>query len=89
MDMRNPARTLARKLPWLALLFALALLRAERGVAEVQGRTGGPSRILHLEPGREPGEWTLSVMGHEAQLPYEEWRLQALEQLERIKTALP
>lgn len=63
-----PARTwVARRLAVLLLLVFAALLRAERGVAELQGRTGEPTRILRLAPA-STGEWRYAFLGREGQV---------------------
>ncbi|HYF80692.1 MAG TPA: hypothetical protein VD973_26580 [Symbiobacteriaceae bacterium] len=99
MPMTHPAKWLARKLPLLLLLFMLALWRAERGVAEVQGRTRAPSELLHLARDSSSEGWALTFLGRETFIAPETvqawnetaatWRLRALEQLDRIKEALP
>gem|GEM_PF-6404526 len=61
-------KTLLRRLPWLMLLVVLALLRAERGVAEVQGATAQPGRLLHLAPEPDGEGWALSLLGHQSSL---------------------
>lgn len=53
----------------VALLFALALLRAERGTAELQGRAGEPSRVLRLVPDVAGQGWTYALAGMEGWIP--------------------
>jgi len=62
------ARKLYRRLPLLLLLVLAALLRAEQGVEEVQGRSGQPSRLFRLVQGRDGDYWTYSVLGHEGRV---------------------
>lgn len=52
----------------IALLMLLALLRAESGVLEIQGRAGEPSRLFRLMPGEE-GAWDLSLLGFQSTVP--------------------
>lgn len=97
--MTNPAKWLAHRLPLVLLLFILALWRAERGVAEIQGRTREPSELLRLTSESAGAGWTLTFLGREAFIPpdtveawretADAWRLRAWEQLEHIKDALP
>lgn len=99
MSVNHPAKALVRKFPLLILLFALALWRAERGVAEIQGRTRAPSELLHLSRDSAGDGWALTFLGREALISAEAvqawtdtaeiWRLRALEQVEQIKEALP
>ena len=65
MRVETSAKVLARRLGLLAILFVLALLRAEQGVAELKGTTGEPSRLLHLAPAPGGEGWDLSLLGHE------------------------
>jgi hypothetical protein len=65
----QPARALYRRLPLLALLLALAFLRAEQGVAELQGREGEPSRILRLVPDETGEGWRFALAGLEGWIP--------------------
>lgn len=51
-----------RRLLFLCILMLLGLLRAERGVAELQGRAGEPSRILYIRSDRN-GTWDISLLG--------------------------
>lgn len=46
----------------ICLVMVLGLLRAERGVSELQGRVGEPSRLLHIANDRQ-GVWHFSVLG--------------------------
>ncbi|HYF92313.1 MAG TPA: hypothetical protein VD969_08690 [Symbiobacteriaceae bacterium] len=66
--MENSAKALARRLGLIAILFALALLRAERGVAELKGTAGEPSRILRLAPEPRGDGWDLAFLGREARV---------------------
>ncbi|HLN61079.1 MAG TPA: hypothetical protein VK464_05950 [Symbiobacteriaceae bacterium] len=59
----EPAKSLYRRLPLLALLLALALLRAERGVLELQGQEGAPSRLFRLAPDPGGEGWTYALAG--------------------------
>lgn len=58
---------LARRLAVIGLLMLMALWRAERGVAELQGGSSGASRLFHLSPGAD-GRWHYSLLGHEGAL---------------------
>lgn len=61
-------KALARRLPWLLLLVVLALLRAEQGTAELQGRTSGASRLFHLAPEPDGEAWAVAFLGHTARV---------------------
>jgi hypothetical protein len=99
MHMTHPTKWLTRKVPLLVLLFLLALWRAEQGVAEIQGRTRAPSELFHLSRASAGGGWTLTFLGRETFVAPEavqawrdtaqSWRMRALEQVDRIKEALP
>lgn len=65
----EPAKSLFRRLPLLALLLALALLRAERGVLELQGQEGAPSRLFRLAPDAGGEGWTYALAGAEGWVP--------------------
>ena len=52
----------SRRVALCMLLFALAFLRAEQGVAEIQGRGGEPSRILRLWTNGD-GVWEVAFLG--------------------------
>jgi hypothetical protein len=91
--MTDPANLLRKRLPLIFLLTALAMLRAERGTAEVQGRTGAPSRLFHVAPAA--GGWRLSLLGYDTRLPSslpavaDHWRDRARDTLADMKKALP
>lgn|GEM_PF-4800019 len=59
--------TFGRRLAVLGLLVLLALVRAERGLAELQGAAPAPSRMFRVAPLGD-GRWFLSLMGLEAWL---------------------
>lgn len=46
----------------ICLVMVLGLLRAERGVSELRGRAGEPSRLLHITNDRN-GVWQFSILG--------------------------
>jgi hypothetical protein len=85
----NPAKALTRRFPLLLLLFILAIWRAERGVAEIQGHARAPSQFLRIS--RESGseDWVLTFLGRDTRISSEIWRQKALEQLNHVKEALP
>jgi hypothetical protein len=62
------AKALSRWLAILSVLVLVALLRAERGVAELQGRNEAPGRILWLSP-EQGGTWAFSLLGLEGRVP--------------------
>lgn len=45
-------------------LFLVGLLQTEQGIAELEGRSGEPSRILRLVP-HGHGIWQYALLGHE------------------------
>lgn len=74
---------LGRRLAVLGILVLLALVRAERGLAELQGAAAAPSRMFRIAPLGE-GRWSLSLLGFEgsldARLLLMEFRSDAVEQ---------
>lgn len=50
------------------LLVVLALVRAEQGVAELQGRSRTRSQIFHLAPATD-GTWSFSLVGLQGRIP--------------------
>lgn len=95
--MTDPAKLLRKRLPVILLLAAVALLRAERGTAELQGRAGAPSRLFHLAP--EAGGWKISLLGYDSRVPEHftarpravvaAWRERARDTFEQMEKALP
>lgn len=65
----NTVRPVGRRILLVVMLAALALYRAEQGVAEVRGRAGEPSRMfrLWLDPGADL--WSVAFLGHEGEVP--------------------
>ncbi len=55
---------MSSRLLWIGLLVALALLRAEQGVAELRGGAAEPSRILSLAPEGHDA-WRVRFLGLE------------------------
>lgn len=53
---------MGRRLVVLGLLVLLALMRAEHGLAELQGQTSVPSRMFRLVPAGD-GRWFISFLG--------------------------
>ncbi len=90
--MARPVVPLKRIAILCALMF-LGLLRAERGTAELQGRVGQPSRLLHISTDRQ-GTWELSLLGFQRTVqtniawPEINWRALAEEAMERVQTCV-
>jgi hypothetical protein len=82
------AKSFARWFLVLTLLLSIALLRAERGVAEMQGRQGEPSRMFRLVP-QPNGDWTVTVIGLDRRIPAQRLMFTARSYAERISKALP
>lgn len=61
---------IGRRLALLGLLVVLGFLRAEQGVAELQGRQGEPSRAFRLVPDGD-GYWSYAFLGWEGRVPSE------------------
>lgn len=55
-----------RRMAVLGILVLLALVRAERGLAELQGAPA-PSRMFRIAPLGD-GRWSLSLLGFEGRL---------------------
>jgi hypothetical protein len=86
-------RALGRRLVPIFLLMVLALIRADRGMAELQGHAAEPSRLFHVAPAPD-GSWDLTVMGFDRRIPraaevLTRTRSQASLYLEHIMRALP
>lgn len=77
-----------RQLTMLVVLFMVALLRVEHGLAELKGRTDTPSRILHLAPA-PAGCWDAALFGFGGRLCPAWLHSPAPERLERAQRALP
>lgn len=61
---------MSKGLGLLLILVVLGFLRAEQGVAELQGRQGEPSRVFRLAP-EEDGRWGFALLGWEGRVPGE------------------
>jgi hypothetical protein len=82
----NLSKSFGKRLLVIGLLAVLAMWRAEQGGAEMRGRPGEPSRLLRLTRDPAGENWTVVVLGREAQVPARRWWDEALAQ---IRKALP
>jgi hypothetical protein len=64
----NLGQSFGRRLLIIGLLAVLGLMRAERGVAELEGRTDQPSQLFRLEPNHDSDTWTIVLFGRETQV---------------------
>lgn len=62
-------RPIGRRILLVVVLAALALYRAEQGVAEVRGRSGEPSRMFRLSRDEGADLWSVAFLGHQAVVP--------------------
>lgn len=77
-----------RRLVLIILIFLVALLRAERGVAELQGRAGEPSRLFRLVPEGD-GRWVVSLLGLQRSLQTRVVLISTGRPLLEMRRALP
>lgn len=56
-------RPIGRRIWLVVLLTALGLLRAERGVAELQDRAVEPSRMFRLVLDADSDTWSMALLG--------------------------